>query len=711
MKRSRLLVVPGIAAASALLAQGLMHGPLSGRLLTPVEETTLDWRALNRETHDREHSRVALVLFDTAAVRDWDYLMPFPRAHLADVIDAVAAAHPRAIGLDVYLDRRYPRLNERDHGDERLREAIRRAGNVVLATGTEATPRGRRVMPVDPYFAEVAAGVGTADLPTPFETVRDGTVTVRAGGRRVPSLALALYSMARGLAPDSLARAAERTGAVAVPGMPGEYARVPRKAEAQTFPILFVGPPSRTGDDEQAAAFSQLSAFNAFSSSTIAALGALTPAAFFQDKVVLIGSGFHEQERFRSPFYAKADRAGHVAGWTYGVEVHANALEDMLTGQFPRPLSPALAWLVLLAAAGVVTLLTFRGGIAWGAVVGPVLAAAYTFAAFWAFTTSAIALPVVAPALAMVVAFLGSTSYISVVEGRDRREIRRAFAKYVPPGVISALEADPASLKLGGEKRHVTILFTDLAGFTSLSETLDPHEVLVLLNRYLDAMATLVLEEGGTLDKYIGDAVMALYGAPTSVEDHALRACRTALRMQARLAEMNAAGAHGWGALRMRVGINSGTPVVGNIGGRERFDYTALGDAVNLAARLEPACKTYEVGVMISGATRALVGDAVVARELEVLAVYGKAEPVPVYELVALAGEDLGPRAEVLEHYEKGLAAYRGRDFEMALVYFSAALECDPGDGPSLLYAERCRTLLQSPPPEEWSFVERRQIK
>jgi adenylate cyclase len=151
--------------------------------------------------------------------------------------------------------------------------------------------------------------------------------------------------------------------------------------------------------------------------------------------------------------------------------------------------------------------------------------------------------------------------------------------------------------------------------------------------------------------------------------------------------------------------------VVGNIGGRERFDYTALGDAVNLAARLEPACKTYDVGIMISGETRALAGDAVVARELEVLAVYGKAEPVPVYELVGLAGDDLGPKAEVLEHYAKGLAAYRQRDFEMALVYFGAALECDAGDGPSALYAERCRTLLASPPPEEWSFVERRQIK
>jgi adenylate cyclase len=320
-----------------------------------------------------------------------------------------------------------------------------------------------------------------------------------------------------------------------------------------------------------------------------------------------------------------------------------------------------------------------------------------------------------APLLAGAYGYTGAASYISIVEGREKRQIRSAFSKYVPPGVVADLVADPTRLKLGGEKRLISILFSDLAGFTSMSETLPPEQLVAILNLYLDEMSEIVLEERGTLDKYIGDAIMALWGAPAPVEDHALRACRTAVRMQRRLHDLNDAWhrqGHHWPALNMRIGINTGTPVVGNIGGQKRFDYTALGDAVNLAARLEPACKTYGVETMIAEGTRAAAGDAIVVRELDMLAVYGKAEPIRVYELVGLAGEAVAKeREEVLRHYEAGLAAYRRRDFALAISYFDAALELDGKDGPSLLYRERAAEYAVTPPPLEWDFVERRQVK
>jgi len=205
---------------------------------------------------------------------------------------------------------------------------------------------------------------------------------------------------------------------------------------------------------------------------------------------------------------------------------------------------------------------------------------------------------------------------------------------------------------------------------------------------------------------------MALYGAPTALPDHALRACRTALRMQRRLRDLDREWSEqGKPWLRMRIGINTGTPVVGNIGGEKRFDYTALGDAVNLGARLEPACKIYGVEIMISGNTREQVGDGIIVRELELLAVYGKAEPVPVFELAGLAGEDLGERAELFGHFEQGLHAYRNRDFELATKYFEAASRIVPTDGPTLLYLERCQEYLVNPPSEAWDAVERRQVK
>jgi adenylate cyclase len=225
-------------------------------------------------------------------------------------------------------------------------------------------------------------------------------------------------------------------------------------------------------------------------------------------------------------------------------------------------------------------------------------------------------------------------------------------------------------------------------------------------------MTDLVHQEGGTLDKYIGDAIMALYGAPAPLPDHAVRVCRTALRMQRRLDQLNVRWAEqDRPQLGMRIGVNTGFPVVGNIGGEKRFDYTALGDAVNLAARLEPACKTYGIKTMIAHGTKEAAGHAIQTRQLDLLAVYGKEEPVPVYELVALAGEELGEMGELIEQFEKGIDAYRNRDFELATQYFQAALEVDADDGPSHLYIKRCEEYIANPPPAEWDGVERRQVK
>jgi adenylate cyclase len=185
--------------------------------------------------------------------------------------------------------------------------------------------------------------------------------------------------------------------------------------------------------------------------------------------------------------------------------------------------------------------------------------------------------------------------------------------------------------------------------------------------------------------------------------------------MQRRLTELNeiwGAADPTWPKLSVRIGLNTGNPVIGNIGGEEKIQYTALGDSVNLAARLEPACKNYGVLTMVSQATRDEAGAAIQVRELDLLAVYGKKEPIRVYELLALAEEDIGETMrEALVHYTKGLEVFRQRDFELALQYFKAALEIEPDDGPSALYVERCEEYMVNPPPTDWDFVERRQAK
>jgi adenylate cyclase len=712
MKLRRHLIALGIAGAAAAAAHALTNAQLFDSTVGEAERKTVDYRARSAVSLDRDAVKISLVLFDTMSVEAWPYLVPFPRSVLADLVLTASANGARAIGLDVFLDRRYPELSALDDGDARLRDAIARAGNVVLVAPTVQQGDTRVLRPPDPYFAEVAAAVSSADLPTPSETVRGATLVVDTEQGLVPGFALALYAIMRGLDLDSLMAATATSRQLDVAGIPSQYARI-YDGGATNLPILFGGPPSRSDREEgtflvyPAVAVQGLGIASGFESNE-----ALTP--WFRDRAVLLGSGFHDSERFRSPFYDYRFPDDELAGWTYGVEVHANALQNLLHGSYLQP--PARGSLLLLFAIAVAAAAaTFWRGAKWGAVVGGVALAAAAWLALEAFSRGSLVLPVVGPLLAFVFAYTGSVAYVSIVEGREKRMIRGAFSKYVPPGVVADLVADPSRLKLGGEKRELSILFSDLAGFTAMSELLPPETLVSILNEYLDEMTDLVLEERGTLDKYIGDAIMALWGAPAPVADHALRACGAAVRMQRRLEELNDGWRQqgsGWPALRMRIGVNTGTPVVGNIGGQRRFDYTALGDAVNLAARLEPACKTYGVPTMIAEGTREAAGDGIRVRELDMLAVYGKVRPVRVYELIGLAGDPLDEdKAELLGHYDAGLAAFRRRDFELAGEYFGAALALDPEDGPSRLYQQRSAAYMESPPPADWDFVERRQIK
>jgi class 3 adenylate cyclase/CHASE2 domain-containing sensor protein len=703
--RAAIAVAIGVAAGLAALA--LTRAPLTRALFEPLELLTLDWRVRSRPAQPPDSSAVRLVLFDSATVAAWPYLVPFPRAALADLVDAAASAGASAIGLDVFLERRYPELDAIDDGDARLREAIRRAGNVVLVAPTVGSSTERRLLRPDPFFADVAAAVGTADLPTPYETIRNGVLTVRTDTGLVAGFPLALYAIDRGLRLDSLLAATARQRELRLPGLPRQYAALPALSATQEKPILFVGPPSRPDYAE-----ADLPAFHVVSGSVAPALAQFAPD-FFRGRIVLLGSGFHAEERFRSPYYLEARQDGEQYGWTYGVEVHANTLDNLLRGRHPVPLEGAQVVALLVLLGVLVSGGVFRHGLTLGASAALTLTAATIGGAWVLFGRTLLHVPVIAPTLAVGLAFLGATAYVSVLEGRRAREIRGMFSKYVSPAVVDQLIADPSRLKLGGEKREISILFSDLAGFTSLSESMPPERLITLLNRYLDEMVRIVKEEGGLKDKFIGDAVMALYGTPAELPDHALRACRTALRMQEKLQELNRSWrADGWPELTMRIGVNTGSPVVGNIGGEEQFDYTALGDAVNLAARLEPACKSYGVSIMIAEATRRMAGDAVRVRLLDQLAVYGKAESIQVWELVGLTDASLArEREELLSLYDRGLDAFFRRDWELALGCFRSALEIDPGDGPSALYAHRCEEYRLSPPPEEWDFVERRQVK
>lgn len=749
----RAAALAAVALGAALVAAGLdAAGNLTG--LRALEDLALDLR--QRTTSESlvpalggRESEVVLVMFDELSVLDpdfgWPWISPFPRGVIADVVDALTDAGARTIGLDVYLDRLFPGLDAMDQGNARLRDAMERAGNVVLVAPVEHGPDGPVVVPPHPFFAAVAADIGGAELPAAFETFRDGALAVRSEDGLQPSFALALWARSRGVAVDSLLGEAHETGRLELPGLPRGVGRVATKGSIVPFRVRYVGPPSSPDADAPPGTFPT------FASGTVPLTASFAPE-LFHDKIVLVGTGFHDEDKFRTPFYGAraagpplAARGSDTAAedatdassaspephtWMFGVELHANALQNMLDGSYVRPMSGGARALLLLAVALIAAGATFLLGAAWGA-GGTMVAILGVIAwAFWSWAgvvylpgmevlelgASFLWVPVAAPAAAGLLSYVGSVGWVSIVEGREKRFIKSAFGKYLSPDVVAEIADDPSSLALGGQTRPLSILFSDLSGFTSLSERLDAEALVALLNEYLDEMTRVVLDERGYLDKYIGDAIMAFWNAPRDVPDHAERALRAAVTMQRRLRELNArwrANEDGRPRLRARIGVHSGDAVVGNVGGKDRFDYSAIGDAVNLAARLEPANETYGTAITASRDTLEAAGmDRFLVRELDLVRVKGKSRPVAIYEVIELAGTSLpAARTQALASYGEGLVAYRARDWETARTRFEAALAAWPGDGPSELYLSRCREYLSAPPPDSWDFVVQRTEK
>ncbi len=282
-----------------------------------------------------------------------------------------------------------------------------------------------------------------------------------------------------------------------------------------------------------------------------------------------------------------------------------------------------------------------------------------------------------------------------------------SFQKYMPIELVRTLVSQGIEAEPGGEQRALTVMFTDLAGFTSLSEMLG-EDVVPVLSDYLETASSAVDAHRGTIDKFIGDAVMAFWGAPIENAGHARDACATALAIQrmmmAKQSQMPAGDPRA--ALRVRIGINTGRMLVGNIGSASRLNYTVIGDAVNVASRLEAINKRYGTAIVIGEETRRAAGDAIVVRQLDWVAVYGRSEGVAIYELLAMAADGLGDRPDWVTRYEAGLADYRDRRWPEAERYFAAANAARPeGDGPSRLFIERCRVLVADPPGADWTPV------
>jgi len=310
------------------------------------------------------------------------------------------------------------------------------------------------------------------------------------------------------------------------------------------------------------------------------------------------------------------------------------------------------------------------------------------------------------PIVSLLLAYLSAEAYRNLVMEKHSRFLQRAFSTYLSPLLVAEITRDPDKLKLGGEKRVITILFSDVRGFTTLSEQLTPEQLVTLLNRYLGPMSDIVLSEKGTLDKYIGDAIMAIYNAPVDVPDHATRACASALRMLDELAVLNTALRGEVGLeIDIGVGLHTGEAVVGNMGTALRFDYTAIGDAVNLASRLEGQNKTYGTHILVSDETRAAAGEGFLYRPIDLLRVKGKQRPVTIHELVALSDRAAPDQRQLTADFAAAVDLYRAARFAEAARLFEALTQRFPDDTPSKIYLNRCRQYLAAPPETGWDGV------
>jgi adenylate cyclase len=331
----------------------------------------------------------------------------------------------------------------------------------------------------------------------------------------------------------------------------------------------------------------------------------------------------------------------------------------------------------------------------------------------WALSSRGIWAAALAPSLGALLSMVLALLSTNHLERDSRRFVQEALGRYTSPVLVRELIAHPEYLSLEwGEVREVSVYFSDIANFTSFSEQLKPERLVALLNDYLTNMTDIVLEHGGVVDKYIGDAIMAFWGAPLAEPEHARRSVLAAIAMRRRCEALRPRWLKEFNTLVIaRAGINTGPVVSGNMGSRHKFNYTVMGDAVNLASRLEGANKPYGTTLMVSQACFERAREAIEVRELDLLAVKGKKEPVAVYDVLEEKGR-VEPRvAEAVRHFHGGLARYRAQEFRAAIAHFERALEVCPEDGPSAAYLERCKHFIDEPPGVGWDGVWRMKEK
>jgi adenylate cyclase len=635
---------------------------------------------------NRPPTATVIVGIDSGSMRELERYGRFstwPRSLYARVVDNLRAANARVIAFDLLFE--IP-----TEQDDELARSIAAAGNVITpAIAEEPVPGGiapgrpqqfeRFARPVE-ALRLAASAEGHVNVSTDADGVVRGIPLITDADDEELS-ALALTTVAKYLRRPRVLDAAPRDGAVA-----GAARQIPVDGLLR-MRVNYLGGPSEAG---RPGAFTIVPFAdvleNRFDPSLVA------------DKIVVIGMaarGFGDEHSTPSTSRVRM----------YGVEVHANAVETILRQTYLSAAGPGATVALVWLAAAIPALLLWRLRPVYAALGVVALLLLYMVASSLAFDQGVI-LNMVYPPFGLILSFVALALYRVVFEQGEQRLIRRTMARYLSPSVTEHVLKDPDLLRLGGELRVMSVLFSDIRGFTTLSHAMDAEALVRLLNEYLGEMTAIVFKHDGVLDKYIGDAVMAFWGAPVDQPDHARRAVATALEMIDRLVELR----EGWEErgvpqLDIGIGINTGEMVVGNTGAQDHLSYTVLGDTVNVASRLEGLSKLYHVRLIVGDGTREAAGPGFVYRFLDLVAVKGRPEPLPIYQVLGAQERVTDIQRRLLEVYDLGIKLYRSRQWAEAERVFGNAAEIVPDDGPTQVYLGRIAELAESPPPANWDGV------
>ncbi|MGE5253047.1 MAG: CHASE2 domain-containing protein [Planctomycetaceae bacterium] len=728
-----------IALLLTLMVLGIYY--LDPQFLNLLELKTLDLRFVSRgkiPTSDK----VALVTIDEKSLDElgrW----PWPRTRMAQLLDALVKAEAKVVGFDIVwaepdenselkslnavkgkvadlklknlgLDRYLDGALKRADSDRILADSLARSHRAILGYFFQFSPRegsGKKektppqdLPPLTPFnvvkftseeaarvhlfkaeypevnipvLSRAGEGAGYFNIfPDPDGTVRWAPLVIQYQDRYYCALSLAVLQKYLDNPPLGLRIAEFGVEQMRLGNLP-----IPTNEEGRLL-INYRGPQKT---------------FPHYSATDV--IHGRIPDRAFQGKIVLVGAtaiGIYDIRV--TPFE-------HVFP---GLEIHANVIDSILQGDFlHRPNWITLVDILVIAVLGLALgALLHRVRAHWGALIGGALFLSILVLGKILFEARGVWMNLTYPTLNLGFIYLGVTGYRYMTEEKEKKRIRGAFQYYLTASVVEEMLKNPDKLKLGGEKKDLTVLFSDIRGFTSISERMTPEVLVKFLNEYLTRMTDIVFRYDGLLDKYMGDAIMAIWGAPLDQPDHVRRACLTALDMVEELHRLQKKwSAEGMPALNIGIGVNAGPMVVGNMGSDRRFDYTVMGDSVNLGSRLEGLNKTYGTNIIASEMTFEKVREEFLGRELDLVRVKGKDRPVKIYELLSPVKTASPDQQALAGSFHDALAEYRKRNWARAREAFQVVLTQFPQDGPAKLYLDRCRALSENPPAADWDGV------